>query len=178
MQARADSTQINFLFSLYESRLLRRVFNQLSRDYEFKPDQTDPALAKVWYSTQGCKTGQMDEEATKEFLQTLHSYKSALSAKLKQWAEGLARGKENAYPLTLKLDDAPDLLTALNDYRLAAAARHDIGQAEMDTHLFAESTALTPKQQKALFEVHFLAFIIEEILHLMPGDYSNWRETL
>jgi len=47
---------------------------------------------------------------------------------------------------------------------LMLAARHDIGEAEMDHHRLEELAHLPAAQRSALFEIHFLAVILEEVL--------------
>ncbi len=58
-------------------------------------------------------------------------------------------------------------MAAINDYRLSAAARHEIGQAEMDAHSPWQLAKLPPNRQKAVLEIHFLAWIIEETLRVL-----------
>jgi hypothetical protein len=66
------------------------------------------------------------------------------------------------------LEETDAFLTTLNDYRLMMAARHDLGQDEMDLRAPEEWSSLLPARQSALFEIHFLAWMLEEILHALP----------
>ena len=77
--------------------------------------------------------------------------------------------------LTLTLDETSELVTILNDHRLLAAARNEIGQAEMDLNNMAAFNALPAPQQTALTEIHFLAYLIETLLNLLSNeeDLSN-----
>jgi hypothetical protein len=161
--------------SSFESRLLRRVLNSIIRNYKAKPGQLDPRVAAAWYSTRGCETARMSADETRDWLETLHGYKSANLKLLEGWANQLAQARGESQ-LNIRLDQAAPLMTVLNDHRLFAAAKHDINQAEMDMHSLAAIAKLKPAQQAALYEIHFLAWIVEELLRLISPDAANWME--
>ena len=79
--------------SSFESRILRRVFTSIIQNYKIKPGQLDPKVAAVWYSTRGCETAKMSADETRDWLETLHGYKSANLELLEQWNKQLAQGK-------------------------------------------------------------------------------------
>jgi hypothetical protein len=71
------------------------------------------------------------------------------------------------FALRILAGHAPTFVTAINDYRLAAAARHGIGETEMNAHSLWQLAKLAPPRQKAVLEIHFLAWLIEETLRVL-----------
>jgi hypothetical protein len=168
---------LSLSLNLLESRVLGYVLDQIAKRYRCRPEELDPKLASTWYSTRGCKTAGMSEEETQEWLAALHEIKSGSLSLLEDWSGQLASRpeEEQERPITLrvKLDDAPALLTALNDQRLLAAATADIGEAEMDLRSFEGMSQLPDHQQNALFQIEFLGLIMAEILEqLSPGIHG------
>ena len=107
----------------------------------------------------------MSAEETAEWLAALHECKGATLGRLEQWADQLSTGTAHGHRLRVECADAPAFMTAINDYRLLAAARHDIGQAEMDADGSDPARSLSPERQRALIEIDFLAWLIEMILY-------------
>ena len=178
MRAAKTGTTLVLTFSLFESRLLQHILKQILANYQFKPEQLDAKSASAWYSTRGCPGAEMSDEETRDWLTTLHQYKSANVQHLANWLGRLSIPKAAEGQLRLKLQDASVLLTALNDHRLLTAARHDIGQEEMDIRTVSALSKLQPDQHTALCEIQFLSGIIEEILWHLPGSPGNWGEGL
>jgi len=50
------------------------------------------------------------------------------------------------------------------------AAHHNIGEQEMNMRTLAAFSKLPPPQQTALFEMEFLAYLIDELLQLLSGE--------
>ena len=161
-------------FSPLESRILQQILRRIVANYQAKPEDLDPKGAAAWYSTRGCERAKMSAEETREWLETLHEYKSANVEHLIQWSRRLAMMKAGKCRLSLKVEGASVLLTALNDHRLLVAAQHDIGQNQMDARMLDALDRLDPVQQRALSKIHFLACIIEEILRFLPGAPGDW----
>jgi hypothetical protein len=182
MRLQRENESLVFSLSPAERWLLARVLRELIEKYRLKPDELDAATMAVWYSSRGCATAGMSAEETKEWLEHLHAFKKGASLqRLEEWSAQLDAGSVNGndqstslcpIPLTdphslrLSTEHAPAFVTALNDYRLAAAARHDIGQAEMDAHSPWQLARLPPSRQQAVLEIHFLAWMIEETLRV------------
>jgi hypothetical protein len=158
-----------------ESHVLRHVLAEVAANYRLKPGQLDPKAIAVWYSTRGCESARMSQEETAAWLENLHAFRGGNLRRIEQWRRELSNARGNHYRLRLALGDAPVLLTVLNDHRLLTAARHGIGEGEMDFHSLEAFAAMTPEQQSALFEIHFLAWIMEEVLQLLPGSPGDWR---
>jgi hypothetical protein len=172
-----------------EAELLRSVFRQLAESYRPAPGELDAVTAVAWYCTRGCATAKMSEAETAEWLEQMHAFKSARLERLADWSRqlgalpmadgpspmadspsaighrpsaiGKARGPAQ---LRVATTDAPTFIASINDYRLLAAARHHIGQAEMDLHWPWQWAKLPAARREALLEIHFLALMIEETL--------------
>jgi len=173
--ARKDS-QLTLALNPFEARLLRRVLRALIENYQIQPDQIDSKAAQAWYSRRGCLAAKMSAEETREWLEHLHSFRSARLGLLERVVAQLAGRKEGDRPLRLPLEEAPDLMAALNDHRLFLAARHDIGQAEMDLRTLEDFETLKPPRRLALLEIHLLAQIVEHLLHYISPEAAGWME--
>jgi hypothetical protein len=182
MRLKRENESLVFTLNLPERLLLAHALRVLAEKYRLKPDELDAQTAAAWYSRRGCVTAGMSDEETKEWLEHLHAFKkSTCLQRLEEWTaqldsvdSGSVNGNSNSIPLTdsssatlrIPADHAAAFVTAINDYRLAAAARHDIGQGEMDAHSPWQLARLAPLQQKAVMEIHFLAWMIEETLRV------------
>jgi hypothetical protein len=167
---------LRFAFNAIESRVLQHILETIAAGYKVAPAEIDPKVAAVWYSTRGCETSQMSTEETREWVQQIHGLKSAHVALLEEWVRQLTEGRKGHHELRVHLEQTPALVNALNDHRLHAAARNDIGQAEMDLPPSLALKSLSPAQQLALFEIHLLAGIIEEILRITAPEATGWMD--
>ncbi len=178
MHVAREGQQLVLTLSSLESAVLRHVLTELIRAYDTPPEQLDPKLAAAWYSRRGCETARMSADEVREWLQALHQFKSAALQQLRQWREALSTPttKRGQARLPIPLTDAQVFMRALNDQRLALAARHNVGEAEMQIHTAADLAALDEDRQQAVFEIHLLAWIIEEILRLSAPEAANWMD--
>ena len=172
MRIKRENDTLLLAFNQTESRLLLRVFQQLIENYRLKPDAIDPRTASVWYSTRGCATARMSAEETSEWIKHLHGLKSGGVQRLENWSRELSATKPGHSQLRLSVEEASALVTAINDYRLMAAARHNIGEAEMDVRSLLQIGGLPPARQQGLLEICFLAAIIEETLQALESSTS------
>jgi len=191
VRLKREKDSLVFSLTSPERFLLTRALRELIEQYRLKPDELDAPTASAWYSTRGCATAGLSAEETKEWLENLHAFKGATLQRLEEWvaqlsarrsAQNAERGAaDSALPvphsalpdkstLRIKTDDAPAFVTAINDYRLATAARHNIGQPEMDAHMPWQLIKLPDNQQQAVLEIHVLAWIMEETLRLLEGE--------
>lgn len=175
MNLAVKGSELVFTFNLIEGRILLRVLRTLLKNYALSPDELDERGRAAWYATRGCERAGLSAEEIREWKQALHECKSARLRQVEQWYRQLTRTAQGTSGLSVPLDDAPALLAALNDHRLLVAARQDIGQTEMDTHDLDEAEKFGHQKQAALLEIHFLAWIIEEILHHLPGEPGRWN---
>lgn len=174
MKAARQNDRIILRFAPLEARLLSRVFGSIIRQYALKPEDVHPRVAEVWYSKRGCAAAGMSEEQTREWVETLHNFKSANAALLGRWRRNLAPAPSHIAQLELTDEDSQTLVTVLNDHRLMCAARFDIAEEEMNMRSLAELQHLKPRQRVALVDIMFLAAIIETVLALLPGNYGDW----
>lgn len=175
MNVARKANELRFTFNLMECRILLRVLRAITRNYALAPEELDPRSREAWYSGRGCRSAGFSEEETIDWLKSLHQFKGARLHLVEQWYAQLTRTSEGSSRLRVALDDAPALLSALNDHRLLMAARHEIGQTEMDTHDLNAAEKLGHQKQAALLEIHFLAWIIEEILAQLAERPENWN---
>ena len=176
MKADRDKDHVRLTFNLLEARVLRHIFESLIANYSLPPDQLDAKAASVWYSTRGCQTAGMTAEETRDWLEQLHGFRSAHLALLQEGARQLGRRTGDHVELRVSLPDAATLVGVLNDHRLLVAARNDIGQREMDLSARSAAKELAAAQQTALFEIHLLAWMIEELLRLIAPEAAGWME--
>ena len=174
MRVTRENNRLAIAVNLFERRLLLRIFRALIENYKIKPDQIDPKAAEVWYSTRGCAKAKMSPEETRDWVENLYQFKTARLRLIERCARELSARKDERAPLQLTIGEAPELMTALNDHRLLLAARHDIGQTEMDMRRLSDVEKLKPAQHAALFEIDFLGYFIEEILHAVSPQAANW----
>ena len=97
-------------------------------------------------------------------MEHLHGFKTARLSSIKEWSRQLVPVAGKRLQICVPLDDAPAFVATINDHRLMAAAQHDVGEEEMTLRTPMELAALPEERQRALLEIHFLAWIIEETL--------------
>jgi hypothetical protein len=167
MRALREHDQLILRFNFLEAQLLRRALDSLAANYRVRPEDCDPASAAAWYGAHACQSARWSAEQRREWLEALHGFKSLLRQRVEAWSRQLGADVTTRAELRCPAEEAPSLLNALNDHRLWLAARHHIGQAEMDVHTPEDLIRLNPACQQALIEVHFLAGVMEEILALL-----------
>jgi hypothetical protein len=171
MRAQRQNEAVVLSFSVPEAGLLSQVLDRLISTYRLKPDEVDPAVAAAWYSAKGCESARMSKAETREWLAQLHAMKGENMNRLAHWLQQLGESEDQSKPalLTLSFDEASAFMMAINDYRLMAAAHHNIGEQEMSILSPLTLARLPVARREALFEVHFLAWILEETLHALEG---------
>jgi hypothetical protein len=175
VKAARKNDRIVLALGPFETQVFERTVGSILRQYQVEPEHVDPRVAAVWYSTRGCRAAGMTEEEIQEWLHALHEFKSANLKLLSAWAGTLAASKRKSLKLELSLEESATLLSVLNDHRLWLAAQHQIGQAEMDLRSVEALDQLQPAQQFALYEIHLLAWIMEEILRATAPEAANWQ---
>jgi hypothetical protein len=170
MRLKRENDTLLLHLNALEGRVFLRVLRQLAAHYQLTPDELAEPAASAWYSTRGCASARMSAEETREWLANLHALKSARLEKIEDWTTQLAQTKGGSAQVRVSLGDAPAFIAAINDHRLLLAARHHIGQDEMDARSAMEFLKLSSATQEALMEVHFLAWIIEEMLRVLQEN--------
>ena len=179
MQASRKNDELILRFGPTEKQLLLHTVDAILQNYKLKPAELDPKTAALWYSTRGCQTAGMSAEETREWLDSLHGFKSANAQLLEQWAGQIKELEPAKFELTIKLAHAASLVTVINDHRLHLAAKYDIGQDEMDMRSWAEDELdLTPEKQSALVQIEVLGWLIEVILRLTVPEAASWSDVL
>lgn len=169
MDVRQDNGRLAIRLNLFEAPFLRRALEVLIENYRVDPSDLDPATAAAWYSTRGCQSAGLSAEDTRDWLASLHEIKSTGLRRLQAWVAQLAKAQPGGATLHLEAEDVDPFMIAINDYRLLQAARHDIGDPEMDLRSDTDLEQLAPARRAALIEIHFLAWLIEEIILSLPG---------
>jgi hypothetical protein len=172
MRVRRQNGGVVLGLNLFESRILLRALRLLIESYQLKPEDLDSKTGSAWYSTRGCVSASMNADETRDWIHHLHVLRGARLKQLERWAALLAPTKLDQYELPIGPGEEHVFLTAVNDYRLMLAARHDIGEAEMERHRLEELENLPPAQRTALFEIHFLAVVLEELLWELDAGKS------
>jgi hypothetical protein len=165
-----ENESLIFTLNRTESFFLASALRDLIEKYRLKPNELDAATAAAWYSPRGCVAAGMSEEETKEWLENLHALKRGTRLQeLEEWAAQLAKAETERPTLRIAIGHATGFITAINDHRLAVAARHEIGQSEMDARSPWQLAKLAPVRVKAVLEIHFLAWMIEETLRVLEA---------
>jgi hypothetical protein len=167
MQLKRDGDTLILKLTALQSRLLPRIFQTLQQAYHLKPDDIDSKTASTWYGMRGCGSAGMSEPETCEWLKHLHGFKVGQLTRLEGWLKQLDNPTTIAHELRIELTEADSFMNVLNDYRLMMAARQDIGETEMEIHSPDEIDKLPPSKRSALFEIHFLAWMLEEMLRVL-----------
>jgi len=178
MHASRNKDQLILQFGAVEKELLLQTVQAILRNYKLKPGEIDPKVAAVWYSTRGCKSAGMSADETREWIDSLYAFKGANASLLEQWARQIREIGPGKFELAVKLEQAANLVTIINDHRLHLAARYDLGQEEMDLHSWAEDTQLTSDKQSALVQIELLGWLIEVILRLTAPEAASWSDVL
>jgi hypothetical protein len=178
MQASRKNNELVLQFGAIEKELLLHTVQAILANYKAKPGELDPKTAAVWYSTRGCKSAGMSAEETREWVESLHGYKSANAQLLDQWCAQIKEVSPEKFELAVKVEQAGNLVTIINDHRLHLAAKHDIGQSDMDLRSWAEDEQVTSAKQSALVQIELLGWLIEVILRLTAPEAASWSDVL
>lgn len=169
MRVTRDNDAVLLSFNALEGRVLLQVFQHLAAMYRFNPGELDSKISESWYSTHGCESARATPEETREWVEHLHAFKTARLSSIEEWSRQLAPVAGRRLQIRVPLDDAPAFVATINDHRLMAAVQHDVGEEEMSLRTPIELAALPGERQQALLEIHFLAWIIEEMLREIQG---------
>jgi hypothetical protein len=178
VQLTREPEALSFSFNRIEASLLRRVLEELKRHYSIPPADLDPKIAAAWYSTRGCEGLGLSAEDTRLWQEHLHELKGPHAKRIGGWLQQLGTLPAQAGTVLLRLDltEGDPFITILNDHRLHLAARHDIGQPEMEVRTQEAMAELPARQQEALIEIHILAWLIEVTLEAMTTPFEPEEE--
>ena len=163
MHVERDSEAIVIIFGVLEGRFITQILGRIADTYRTRPDRLPGPAGETLYSTKGCAAETSPEEVH-DWREQLHGLKLGRLALIENWIQQLNKGGGVPARVAVKLDDTPDFVGSINDHRLLAAAEHGIGEEEMTLRSPDQMAALPEDRQSALLEIHFLAWIIEEVL--------------
>jgi hypothetical protein len=178
MRAARRNDELVLQFGEVEKGLLLHTVGAILQNYRLKPGELDRKTAAVWYSTRGCKNAGMSDEETREWVDSLYSFKGANAELLERWCAQIKEVEPGKFELAVKLVEASSLVTIINDHRLHLAAIHDIGQSDMDLRDWAEGAQLSDEKQSALVQIELLGWLIEVVLRLTAPEAASWSDLL
>jgi hypothetical protein len=176
MHAAKRKGRLTLTIEARERRLFRRVLQAIIRNYKKPPEALPAPAARVWYSTAGCQSARMSAEQTGEWIGELRAIRKSRLRLLERCVRQMKSASKGSSELKLSIVHAATLMTSLNDHRLFLAARHNLGEAELDWPTLASVAALKPARRKALFEISVLALVIEILLSVIDPEAVNWLE--
>ena len=166
MRVKRDNDVLVITLNVLEGRFLVQILGRIAEIYRSQPGSLSTPVSEVLYSTKGCAAEAAPDEI-KEWAEQLHGFKAARLALIEDWLRQLQPEGSLRVRLRVKVDDAPAFVGTIKDDRLVAAAEHQVGEEEMSFRSPAEMASLPDGRQGALLEIHFLAWIIEEVLREM-----------
>ena len=167
MRVQKEQGGFQLSLNLFEGRLLRQCLLAIRKNYSIPPDQADSRLLATWYSSRGHENTGLSAEEVLEWRQNLHQVRTDNLKLVERWQEQLEGGAQGRYQLSLALEEAPAFLSVINDHRLLIAAQQTIGEDEMGLQSLRQISKLTADKQAALYEIHLLAYLMEELLALL-----------
>jgi len=165
MQVKGYSEYLEIVLFPTETELLRGILYDIDKAYAIPADQLESNVRTVWYSGEGFRSVEMSPEDIKEWNESLQEFRGQNRTYCQEWIALLLEGGD---PLVWRVTraEADTLLTVLNDYRLYQAARHEIGEEEMDQDFSAIKSV---SMRMALLEIHFLAWLMEMVLQALSS---------
>ena len=144
-----------------ESALLHQVLEGLTEAYQTAPGELDPMVANLWYGRAGLKEAGIRGEEAIHWIEGLHEVRLGRQAALRRWMKSLPKA---GHPGVWKIaeEDVETLVASLNDHRLRRAGEFDFGEGDLEVKAMEKSKG---DKRVALVEIHFLAWLIELILH-------------
>ena len=144
-----------------EAALLRQALESTAEAYRTNPGELDPMVGNVWYGRAGLREAGIRGEDALHWIEGLHEVRLGREKFTQNWLRKLpAIGQSGVWRLSGAEVDA--FLATLNDHRLRRAAEFDLGEGDLEV---ASLERAKGDKRIALVEIHFLAWIIEMILH-------------
>lgn len=167
MRAIYDGDALELEFEGTERELLVMSLTELQKQYEVALDELPPALQAYWKGTLSSQPDPTLAEAAEDLKDARLAWRSERLNAVDHWLglKGSLLDKDNDF-FVLEADEIDLFLAVLNDRRLSLAALHDFGDAAMEIH----PSAAPAEAQRALWEVHLLAFIMEHCLQAMEEE--------
>jgi len=144
-----------------EVALLRQTLESTAEAYRTNPGELDPMVGNAWYGRAGLREAGIRGEDALHWIEGLHEVRLGREKFTQGWLQRLpAVGQSGVWLLPAAEVEA--FLATLNDHRLRRAAEFDLGEGDLEVMALERAKG---DKRIALVEIHFLAWIIEMILH-------------
>lgn len=144
-----------------EAALLRQALESTAEAYRTNPGELDPMVGNVWYGRAGLREAGIRGEDALHWIEGLHEARLGREKFTQRWLRKLpAVGKSGVWRLPVTEVEA--FLATLNDHRLRRAAEFDLGEGDLAVMALERAKG---DKRIALIEIHFLAWIMEMLLH-------------
>jgi len=144
-----------------EAALLRQALESTAEAYRTNPGELDPMVGNVWYGRAGLREAGIRGEDALHWIEGLHEVRLGREKYAQHWLKKLPDlGQAGGWVLPAAEVEA--FLATLNDHRLRRTAEFDLGEGDLEVMALERAKG---DKRIALVEIHFLAWIIEMILH-------------
>lgn len=151
----------HFDFAAPEAALLRQALETTVVAYRTPPAELDPMVGNVWYRQAGLREVGIRGEDAFHWVEGLHEVRLGREKLANRWIKTLPPiGQAGRWHLAE--DEVEHFVATLNDHRLRRAAEFDLGEGDLEVRAMEKSKG---DKRVALVEIHFLAWMIELILH-------------
>lgn len=158
---REKSGDRSFELAVPEAALLRQALESTAEAYRTNPGELDPMVGNVWYGRAGLREAGIRGEDALHWIEGLHEVRLGREKHTQNWLKKLpAVGQSGVWRLPVNEVDA--FLATLNDHRLRRAAEFDLGDGDLEVMALEKAKG---DKRIALVEIHFLAWVMEMILH-------------
>ena len=148
-------------FAAPEAALLRQALQSTVEAYETDPSELDPMVGNAWYGQAGLREAGIRGEDAIHWVEGLHEARMGRGAAMKSWLKTMPPvGQAGRW--VLPTEDVESFLAVCNDHRLRRAAEFDLGEGDLEVRAMERAKG---DKRIALVEIHFLAWMIELILH-------------
>ena len=167
MKATRSDEALVLDFEGAEKELLFLSLTETQDHYEIEFDSLPESLRKYWSGTLTTQPDPELAEAAEDLKETRLAWRSDRLKALDRWlaSDGLLADPEN-HRFRLEPDEIDLFLAILNDRRLLLAAHHGFDDPVMEVN---PASIDDKDRQRALWEVHFLAFVMEHCLLGLQG---------
>ncbi len=163
MQISRDDKSFSFVLFAPDRAFLAQILSKIITNYSQKPGDMDPRVAAAWYPP-GIGEKPEDAEDVDIWVEELRVFRSGNAGLCRTCLQFLQEaGAEEPVVLQIPLEQSETFMVVLNDHRIYQAALHGIGELEMDRPW---DKVQDLEKRQALLEIHFLAVILETMLHL------------
>lgn len=144
-----------------EAALLRQALESTAEAYRTEPGELDPMVGDVWYGRAGLREAGIRGEDALHWIEGLHEVRLGREKLTQKWLKSLPPvGQSGAWHLPSS--EVEFFLATLNDHRLRRAAEFDLGEGDLEVTALEKAKG---DKRIALVEIHFLAWIMEMLLH-------------